>query len=80
MAERNARNEENRGEQRGGKVDLNRASREELMRVNGIEESGADAILKYREENGPFERLEDLDPIPGFDRTRIHNFEDRFSL
>jgi competence ComEA-like helix-hairpin-helix protein len=54
------------------------ARREELMRINGIEESGADAILRYREEHGPFKSLEDLDPIPGFNRERVENFEDRF--
>jgi competence protein ComEA len=68
------------GQGRGDRVDLNRASREELLGVNGIGESGADAILKYREENGPFRSLEDLDPIPGFNRERIENFQDRFTL
>jgi competence protein ComEA len=80
MAERNDRQQESRGENRGGKIDLNRASKEELMRLDGIGDQTAERILRHREENGPFRSLEDLDPIPGFNRERIENFQDRFSV
>jgi DNA uptake protein ComE-like DNA-binding protein len=50
------------------------------MRGNGIEASGADAIIRRREQEGPFRSLDELDPIPGFNRERIENFQDRFSV
>ena len=39
-----------------GKVNLNTAGKEELMTLSGIGESRADAIIAYREANGPFGR------------------------
>lgn len=46
-------------------VDLNTATREQLMTLPGIGESKADAILRYREENGPFSCTEDVMNISG---------------
>ena len=41
-----------------GKVDLNRAGKEELMTLPGIGETKAEAILQYRKEHGPFQTIE----------------------
>ena len=71
---------QDREREHGGKLNINTASREELLSVDGIEESGADAIIRYREAHGPFRSLKDLDPIPGFNDTRIGNFRDRFTV
>lgn len=46
-------------------VDINRASREELMRLPGIGAVLADRILADRQANGPFRRVEDLTRIRG---------------
>ena len=46
-------------------VDLNRASEEELMRVPGIGEIMAGRIVAFRDEHGPFKRVEDLMKIKG---------------
>lgn len=48
-----------------GKVNLNKASQEELMTLNGIGESKALQILSYREENGRFRKIEDIMNISG---------------
>ncbi|MDD6070626.1 MAG: helix-hairpin-helix domain-containing protein [Clostridiales bacterium] len=48
-----------------GKVNINTASKEELMSLSGIGESKADMIIQYREEHGSFESIESLMEIPG---------------
>ena len=48
-----------------GKVNLNTAGKEELMTLSGIGESRADAIIAYREANGPFGSIEEIMNIEG---------------
>ncbi len=46
--------------QEDGKIDLNKASREDLMSVTGIGPATADNILAYREEVGKFNSVDEL--------------------
>lgn len=48
-----------------GKVDLNTATAEELMTLSGIGEAKAKAILRYREEHGGFQKVEELMEVEG---------------
>jgi competence protein ComEA len=48
-----------------GKVNINRATAEELMTLPGIGESKAKDIISYRETNGSFAKIEDIMNIPG---------------
>lgn len=47
------------------RLDLNRATLEELMELPGIGETRARRILEYREENGPFRQASDLMQVSG---------------
>lgn len=53
------------GQQRSGPVNLNTATREELMTLSGIGEVKADAIIAYRTENGVFQSVEQLLEVSG---------------
>ena len=48
-----------------GKVNLNTATKEQLMTLPGIGESKAEAIIKYREEYGKFTSVEDVKKVNG---------------
>jgi competence protein ComEA len=47
------------------KVNLNTATLEELMTLDGIGQKVAERILDFREKNGPFQKPEDLMMVKG---------------
>lgn len=54
-----------------GAIDLNSASREELMTIPGIGEKLADRIVQHRERHGPFRKPEHLILVEGFGEKRF---------
>jgi len=50
-----------------GVVSVNRASAEDIAAVTGLPAKQAEAIVAYRDENGPFSDLESLKQVPGVD-------------
>lgn len=53
------------GSSDSGKVNINTAGKEQLMQLTGIGETRAEAILSYREQQGPFRTVEDLMKVEG---------------
>jgi competence protein ComEA len=51
------------------RLDINTATRDQLMAVAGMDEGLADAIISYRETYGGFQRLSDLKSALGVDGT-----------
>lgn len=47
------------------KVNINTATVKELTSLPGIGQAKAEAIVKYREENGAFKNVEDLTKVKG---------------
>jgi competence protein ComEA len=50
----------------GDKVDLNKATARELMKVKGITAARAKAIITYRKKHGDFKTVDDLKEVKGF--------------
>jgi competence protein ComEA len=48
-----------------GKINLNKATVEELIQLKGIGQKYAERIVEFREKNGPFKKTEDLMNVPG---------------
>ena len=57
-------------------VNINTATKEQLMTLPGIGESKAEAIIKYREKNGPFQNVQDITKIPGIKEGVYNNIKD----
>jgi competence protein ComEA len=52
-------------------VDLNTATQSELESIKGLGPAKAKAIVEYRQKNGPFKSVEDLDKVKGFGLASI---------
>lgn len=63
-----------------GKVNLNRATKEELMQLPGIGEAKANAILAYREEQGDFRSIEDVMKISGIKESVFSQIKDLITV
>lgn len=57
----------------GQTVDINSAPAEELALLPGIGETLSQAIVDYRQTNGPFSSLEALMEVPGIGRARFES-------
>jgi len=47
------------------KININKASIEDLQKINGVGPSLAEKIIRYREDNGKFKKIEDLKNVSG---------------
>lgn len=54
-----------------GKIDLNRADAAGLMRIKGVGEKTAQAILAYRRAHGPFRAVRDLLQVKGIGEKKL---------
>lgn len=46
-------------------VNINTATKEELMTLKGVGEKRAQEIIDYRAKHGPFKSVDDLEKVPG---------------
>ena len=62
------------------KININKASVEELTQLKQIGPKKAEQIVKYREENGPFERIEDIVKVKGVGPKTFELNKDRITV
>lgn len=62
-----------------GKMNINKATKEDLMTLSGIGESKADAIIRYREENGNFNSIEEIMEIEGIKEGVFRKIEEQIT-
>ncbi|KAA0762540.1 helix-hairpin-helix domain-containing protein [Bacillus sp. SH5-2] len=63
-----------------GKIQINSASKEQLEKITGIGSRKAESILKYREEHGPFQKIEDLLEIDGIGAKSLEKIKDQIII
>ncbi|PGW59824.1 competence protein ComE [Bacillus thuringiensis] len=63
-----------------GKIRINTAAKEQLEKITGIGSQKAESILKYREEHGPFQKIEDLLEIDGIGTKSLEKIKDQIII
>ena len=62
------------------KVNINTASINELDTLSGIGPSKAEAIIKYREENGTFKSIEEIKNVTGIGEALFEKFKENITI
>lgn len=61
-------------------VNLNTATEAELAGLDGVGEAKAAAIVKYRDENGPFTTVDDFTKVPGVGESTLEKNRDNLTV
>ena len=67
-------------EEDNGKININTASKEELMSLSGIGEAKAKAISEYREKNGLFKDIKDIVNVSGISETIYSKIKENITV
>lgn len=62
------------------RVNINTASREELMTLRGIGKARAEDIIRYRQQNGGFKRIEDIMEVSGIKDAAFQKIKDDITV
>lgn len=63
-----------------GSININTATKEQLMTLSGVGESKANAIIEYREKNGNFENVEDIKNVSGIGDNLFEKIKDNITV
>lgn len=63
-----------------GKININKASVEELMHLSGIGQTYAERIVEYRETEGSFQKPEDLMNVKGIGEATFQKVKDQITV
>ena len=62
------------------KVSLNTASVEQLMQLSGVGQKKAEAIVQYRQKNGKFNSIDELQQVKGIGPSLFNKNKDKLAL
>lgn len=62
-----------------GLININTASKIELKTLKGVGDATADAIISYREKNGPFNDIEDIKKVKGIGEATFNDLKDKIT-
>ena len=62
------------------KININKATSEELSTLPGIGESTAIKIINFRQENGKFNTIEDIKNVQGIGDAKFESLKDLISV
>ncbi|MCB2306573.1 helix-hairpin-helix domain-containing protein [Clostridium estertheticum] len=65
---------------KGGVININTASIEELMTLTGIGEAKANIIIDYRKQNGGFKSVDELTKVGGIGEKTLSKFVDKIDI
>lgn len=67
-------------QEKSGKVNINNATKEELLALPGIGSSTAIKIMEYVKENGDFKSIEDIKNVNGIGESKFANIKDLIDI
>ena len=62
------------------RININKASKEELMTLSGVGESRAESIIKYREQHGAFQSIEEIMQVSGIKEGLFEKIKDFITI
>lgn len=62
------------------KININTADEDELQRLPGVGASTAAKIIKYREENGTFRKIEDIQNVKGIGEAKYNDLKEQIEV
>lgn len=62
------------------KININTADEDELQRLPGVGASTAAKIIKYREENGSFRKIEDIQNVKGIGEAKYNDIKEQIEV
>ena len=68
------------GEELHAKTDLNTASAKKLGKIKAIGRKLAEKIVEFREQHGPFKKLEDLLQIKGLGKKKLEKIKEHIAI
>lgn len=80
ITEGNGNNIGNSNSKEGEKVNINEAMQTELEELPGIGPSLASRIIEYREQNGDFKKIEELQNVKGIGDAKYNDIKDKVTV